>query len=95
MSAQIIDGIAIANGIKEQVLDGVQIRLVKKLIPPGLAVIIIGDNPASEVYVAHKKKACEAVGIISKTIKIITNPAEGIPAAPTDAKNAVITIISC
>ena len=70
MSAQIIDGIAIANEIKEMISIGVKVRLDKKLNPPGLAVIIIGDNPASEVYVAHKKKACKAVGITSKTIKL-------------------------
>jgi methylenetetrahydrofolate dehydrogenase (NADP+) / methenyltetrahydrofolate cyclohydrolase len=68
MNAKIIDGIAIANGIKEQVLDGVQLRLDKKLNPPGLAVVMVGENPASKVYVAHKKKACEAVGITSKTV---------------------------
>ena len=35
-------------------------------IKPGLAVIIVGDDPASKVYVANKKKACEELGIISE-----------------------------
>ncbi|MCK4505915.1 MAG: bifunctional methylenetetrahydrofolate dehydrogenase/methenyltetrahydrofolate cyclohydrolase FolD [Candidatus Aegiribacteria sp.] len=38
--------------------------------PPGLAVIIVGDNPASQVYVSMKKKACEKTGLISRTVHL-------------------------
>ena len=70
MVANIIDGVAIANEIKESVTMQVKVRLEKGLNAPGLAVIMIGKNPASEVYVSHKKRACDAAGIISKTIRV-------------------------
>ena len=66
MTATIIDGKAIAESIREEVKEGVKIRLEKGLRAPGLAVIIVGDDPASRIYVNNKRKACEEVGFISK-----------------------------
>ncbi len=65
MTASIIDGIQMAKALREEVKHGVLLRQNQGLIPPGLAVIMIGKNPASELYVANKRKACAAVGIIS------------------------------
>lgn len=65
MSAQIIDGKATANDIKEQLKLRVEKRLQKGLRVPGLAVIKVGDDPASEVYVRNKRNSCETVGINS------------------------------
>ncbi len=62
--AQIIDGKAISAAVKEQVKQETQI-LKEKGISVGLAVVIVGNDPASRVYVNNKKKACEAVGFQS------------------------------
>lgn len=63
--AIIIDGKKVSAQVKEQVRIETE-ELVKKGIKPGLAVIIVGDDPASRVYVNNKKKACEKVGFLSK-----------------------------
>lgn len=65
MTANILDGKALATQIKAQVAQKVQDRLRKNLPAPGLAVILVGDNPASLSYVGHKQKACAEVGILS------------------------------
>ena len=65
MSAQIIDGKGIANDIKDQLKQRVEKRQAQGLRIPGLAVIKIGSDPASEVYVRNKRNACQQVGIIS------------------------------
>ena len=63
--AVIIDGKKVSAEVKEQVrLETAE--LIKKGVQPGLAVIIVGDDPASRVYVNNKKKACEAVGFLSR-----------------------------
>ncbi|MBQ8533150.1 MAG: bifunctional methylenetetrahydrofolate dehydrogenase/methenyltetrahydrofolate cyclohydrolase FolD [Clostridia bacterium] len=62
---KIIDGKAISAAVKERVKKGVG-ELNQQGITVGLAVIIVGEDPASKVYVANKKKACEALGIISE-----------------------------
>lgn len=66
MSAKMIDGIAIAQDIKTRVAKRIQSRVEAGLPAPGLDVILVGHNPASESYVKHKQKACEAVGIRSR-----------------------------
>ncbi len=65
MSAQIIDGKKVASHVKQQVQQGVQHRLDQGKRAPGLAVVLIGSDPASQVYVSHKRRACEEVGILS------------------------------
>ncbi|MEZ5535519.1 MAG: bifunctional methylenetetrahydrofolate dehydrogenase/methenyltetrahydrofolate cyclohydrolase FolD [Thiolinea sp.] len=67
MAAQIIDGKQVAAGIRAEVRKGVEERLAQGKRPPGIAVILIGDNPASQVYVSHKRRACDDVGIISRS----------------------------
>jgi len=61
---KIIDGKAISAAVKERVKNEVAI-LKEKGISTGLAVIIVGEDPASKIYVSNKKKACEALGIRS------------------------------
>lgn len=63
--SKIIDGKVISAVVKERVKKGVA-ELNKKGITVGLAVIIVGEDPASKIYVSNKKKACEAMGIISE-----------------------------
>ncbi len=65
MRATLIDGKAIAEKLRDEVKTQVNKRLEKGLPVPGLATVLIGDNPASEVYVRMKHKACEEVGIRS------------------------------
>ncbi|WP_199611453.1 bifunctional methylenetetrahydrofolate dehydrogenase/methenyltetrahydrofolate cyclohydrolase FolD [Flocculibacter collagenilyticus] len=67
MSAQIIDGKAIAQTLRNNVAITVADRVQKGKKAPGLAVILIGSDPASQVYVGSKRKACEEVGFVSKS----------------------------
>lgn len=64
--AQIIDGKAVSASVKQEVASECAKIFAEKAIKPGLAVIIVGDDPASRVYVNNKKKACELVGFISR-----------------------------
>ena len=63
--ANILDGKLVASSVKEKVALEVE-KLKSKNINVCLAVILVGDDPASQVYVRNKKRACEEVGIISK-----------------------------
>jgi len=65
MRATLIDGKAIAERLREDVKTQVSERLSKGLPVPGLATVLIGNNPASKVYVRMKHKACEEAGILS------------------------------
>lgn len=65
MPAQIINGKQIANDLHETIKQRVQQRLDAGKKAPGLAVVLIGEDPASQVYVRNKRMACEKVGIIS------------------------------
>ncbi|AHK15779.1 MAG: bifunctional methylenetetrahydrofolate dehydrogenase/methenyltetrahydrofolate cyclohydrolase FolD [Thalassolituus sp.] len=66
MTATLIDGKATAEAMRESIKRKVEVRLAAGQRAPGLAVILVGSDPASEVYVSHKRKDCEQVGIISK-----------------------------
>jgi methylenetetrahydrofolate dehydrogenase (NADP+)/methenyltetrahydrofolate cyclohydrolase len=63
--ARLIDGKAIAQALKHEVRDAIDALVASGARRPGLAVVLIGDNPASEVYVRNKRRACEEVGVIS------------------------------
>jgi methylenetetrahydrofolate dehydrogenase (NADP+)/methenyltetrahydrofolate cyclohydrolase len=65
MTAQILDGRAIAAKIKSAIAEKIQLRRKNNLPIPGLVVILVGNDAASQTYVGHKKRACEEVGIIS------------------------------
>lgn len=66
MSAQIIDGKAIAAKVTDKVAEGVKARIAKGLRAPGLAVVLVGGDPASQIYVQSKRRTCEKVGFTSK-----------------------------
>eukprot|EP01042_Synura_sphagnicola_P034927 gene34927-44770_t len=66
MTARIIDGTALARSLRQGIATRVD-RLRQAGTAPGLAVILVGEDPASAVYVGRKIKACEAVGIASLT----------------------------
>jgi methylenetetrahydrofolate dehydrogenase (NADP+) / methenyltetrahydrofolate cyclohydrolase len=65
MTAQLIDGKAIATRLRQQITQRVSERRQQGLRVPGLAVILVGTDPASQVYVSHKRKDCDEVGILS------------------------------
>ena len=65
MTAQVIDGRKLAGEVKSQVRSAVEVAVSRGRRRPALAVVKVGDNPASQVYVRNKRKACEEVGIRS------------------------------
>jgi len=64
-TAQILDGKALATKIQSKLSDQVRVLQPQKGRPPGLAVLMVGDNPASAAYVRNKERACAKVGIAS------------------------------
>lgn len=69
MTARILDGKVLSAQIKEEVTNRVK-ALKAKGITPGLAVILVGNDPASEIYVRNKGKGCEETGMMSRTIRM-------------------------
>jgi methylenetetrahydrofolate dehydrogenase (NADP+) / methenyltetrahydrofolate cyclohydrolase len=65
MTAHIIDGKALAQQIRTDIANKVKTRIEKGLSVPGLAVIQVGSDPASKIYVKNKQKACDDVGFAS------------------------------
>jgi len=66
MTAKILNGKAIAAQMRQQVQQQVQARIEQGLRPPGLAVVLVGQDSASKIYVRNKRSACQQVGIVSK-----------------------------
>ncbi len=67
MTASLIDGKVIAKQLRDSVKEKVSLRISNGQRAPGLAVILVGCDPASQVYVGSKRKACEEVGFISRS----------------------------
>ncbi len=76
MPAQLIDGKKISEEIKNEVKQQAQALFNETGIIPGLAFILVGENPASQVYVKMKGKACEELGFYSITLKLPTETTE-------------------
>jgi len=70
MSAQILDGKAIAADIRQDLKAKVTSLIGDDQRPPGLAVVLVGENPASQVYVRNKQRSCEEVGFLSELHKL-------------------------
>lgn len=66
-SDKIIDGRLYSSQVKAEVKEETEKLYLEKGIQPGLAFILVGDNPASQVYVRNKGKACEEIGFHSVT----------------------------
>lgn len=86
MTAQLIDGKALASQTREQVKQRA-LALKAKGITPGLAVVLVGENPASQVYVRNKVKACEDAGLHSVLEKYEASMTEADLLARIDALN--------
>ena len=68
VTAKILDGKALAQEIRNEVASGVAEMQRNHGITPGLAAVLVGDDPASAIYVRNKRKACNEVGMVSDTI---------------------------
>ena len=67
MTAKILDGKALAEEIRGEVATGVAEMQQKHSVIPGLAAVLVGDDPASAIYVRNKRRACEEVGMVNDT----------------------------
>ena len=78
MTAKILDGKAIAESLKQDLKRATDIRLKSGKRPPGLAVVLLGADPASEVYVSSKRRGCEEIGFKSTSynLPVTTTEAE-------------------
>ncbi|MEJ2564593.1 MAG: bifunctional methylenetetrahydrofolate dehydrogenase/methenyltetrahydrofolate cyclohydrolase FolD [Gammaproteobacteria bacterium] len=88
MSAKLIDGKAIAAQIRQSVKQAVQGRQAAGLRPPGLAVIQVGSDTASQIYVASKRKSCQDVGFVSKAYDLPADTSQAQLLALIDQLNA-------
>ena len=68
VTAKILDGKALAQEIRSEVAAGVAEMQRNHGVTPGLAAVLVGDDPASAIYVRNKRKACDEVGMVSDTI---------------------------
>ncbi|MDA3809989.1 MAG: bifunctional methylenetetrahydrofolate dehydrogenase/methenyltetrahydrofolate cyclohydrolase FolD [Spirochaetaceae bacterium] len=75
MAAELIDGKLLAQEMKAELKEQVS-KLKEKGITPGLGVILVGNNPASNSYVKSKEKACESIGIFSDDVRLPENVSE-------------------
>ncbi|MCH2503425.1 MAG: bifunctional methylenetetrahydrofolate dehydrogenase/methenyltetrahydrofolate cyclohydrolase FolD [Dehalococcoidia bacterium] len=73
MTANILDGKALAEEIRREVAMGVAEMQQKHGLTPGLAAVLVGDDPASAIYVRNKRRACDEVGMVSNTILLPTD----------------------
>ena len=92
MAAKIIDGKTIAQQVRSEVAQKVQARLAAGLRAPGLAVVLVGSNPASQIYVASKRKACDEVGFVSRSYDLPETTSEAELLELIDTLNADTTI---
>ncbi|PLR39348.1 bifunctional methylenetetrahydrofolate dehydrogenase/methenyltetrahydrofolate cyclohydrolase FolD [Chimaeribacter coloradensis] len=76
MAATIIDGKTIAQQVRSEVAARVKQRLADGKRAPGLAVVLVGENPASQIYVGSKRRACEEVGFLSRSYDLPASTSE-------------------
>lgn len=76
MAARLIDGKALAQGIRDRIAKDVAELYARTGIRPGLAAILVGDDPASKLYVKNKQKACDAAGIYVDEHKLSATTAQ-------------------
>jgi methylenetetrahydrofolate dehydrogenase (NADP+) / methenyltetrahydrofolate cyclohydrolase len=87
MTARILDGAAIAQEIRAEITREVAL-LVAGGVTPGLAVVIVGDDPASQIYVKSKGLACHEVGMLSETVRLPADTTETELLSVVDRLNA-------
>ena len=75
--AKILDGQALAKEVRGEVAAGVVEMVENHQVTPGLAAVLVGDDPASAVYVRNKRRACDEVGMFSETFALQTSTSQG------------------
>jgi methylenetetrahydrofolate dehydrogenase (NADP+) / methenyltetrahydrofolate cyclohydrolase len=88
MTARILDGKRIADELLDNVASRVQARVAAGKRVPGLAVVLVGEDPASSVYVRNKRRACARVGVRSLDFDLPSSTSEGELRALIDRLNA-------
>jgi methylenetetrahydrofolate dehydrogenase (NADP+)/methenyltetrahydrofolate cyclohydrolase len=88
VAAKLIDGKALAQSIREQIAKDVAELHAKTGVRPGLAAILVGDDPASHLYVKNKQKACDAAGIYVDEHKLPAATSQADLLALIEKKNA-------
>ena len=88
MAARLIDGKALALQVRERLAVESAAVLAKTGVKPGLATILVGDDPASQVYVRNKQKACELAGIYVDDHKLSSSTTQAELLALIEKKNA-------
>ncbi len=88
MAAKLIDGKTLAQSIREQIAKDVAELYAKTGVRPGLAAILVGDDPASHLYVKNKQKACDAAGIYVDEHKLPATMSQADLLALIEKKNA-------
>ncbi len=88
MAAQLIDGKTISEALLNRVKAGVDARLAEGRRAPALAVVLVGNNPASEIYVRNKKRSCEKVGVRSVAFDLPASTTQAELLAIVDQVNA-------
>lgn len=91
-TAQILDGQALAARLRGELKSLMDTRNAANLRPPGLAVILVGDDPASSIYVRHKGNDCREVGFKSETRHLAASTSQSELLAMIDELNADETI---
>jgi len=90
--AKLIDGKKIAAALRAEIKTTVDERIANHLTVPGLAVVLIGQDPASEIYVASKRKACTEVGFTTKAYDLPATTTEAELLALIDTLNIDLSI---
>lgn len=86
--ALIIDGKAISAQVREEIAQGTRELVARTGVTPGLAVVIVGTDPASQVYVRNKRRACEQVGFYSEVHELAADTTQEALEALIDRLNA-------
>ena len=87
MPAELMDGLAVARTIRDEVAAAVTVQKARGVVP-GLAVVLVGEDPASTVYVRNKGRACEEAGMHSVTIRLSVDTTQEELLAVVDQLNA-------
>lgn len=92
VTAKLINGRAIADSVLSEVETAVQSRLANGQRPPGLAVILVGDDPASQTYVSSKRRTCAKLGLHSQAFDLPADASQADLLALVDQCNADASI---
>lgn len=88
MAAQILDGKMMSEALRKEIAAGVEKLKAERGITPGLAVILVGNDPASEIYVRNKGNGCQETGMYSETVRLPEDTPQEKLLAEIDRLNA-------